>query len=483
MLDLRGRAEDHVRTWTHGQTLASERYRVLVASDGANPSQEQTVAALLRPHDTLLRVPGAGDTQMWNAGAALAGTPWLVFTEGHCLANPGCLEAVAQWIAANPEAGAGNFATDHDDRHRLARMSRRWFDMIQTLWRAPGAWPRVHRAGFAIRADAFAAVGGFEAEYGQFAPPLLSARLHARGFTVQAIPDAAVLHRDDLTVSDQHIDTAEHVRGELDARTRNAPEFFERYFGHAELWTNQLLGQPRVALGMARALLVAALAHPRRIAQLVLRFRPSSMALAVGLAPRAALQRFAVAVEEFLVDHVPLPARWRWSLFLRSHDGVVRLAQLDWLRGQPKLRALPLPPGHWPIERIGPGTLAGVHGLEERGGQRFRWTHPVALIYLAPTEDEIEVRVETAGIRGDPLAYVIAVIAGGKALPRALLAGDREGTLSIRLPAPWPAAARKGLVLVCSALVPARNGPREQRLLGLPVVSIASIPLRSVQES
>ncbi len=481
MIDLRGQAADRVRTWTHGQTLARGRFRVVVASDCASPSQEQEVAALLGPHDELLRVPGAGDADLWNAGAARAGTPWLVFTEGHCLAEPGCLEAVARWNDANPAAEAGNFAVNHYDSYRLARLSRRWFDTILARWDAPGEWPRVHRAGFAIRAGVFAAVGGFEADYGQFAPPLLSARLHARGYRVETVPDAAVLHQDDERMREHHFDSADHARGELDARSRNEAMFFERYFGHGALWTNQLREQPRVALGMARAVLAAAVAHPLRIAKLAAQFHPSSMALVAGIAPRVALLRFAVALDEFIIDRMPLPAQWRWRLFLRAHDRVVRLAQLEWLHRQPRFGALPLPPGRWPIERIGPGALTGAHGLEENNGRRFRWTEPVALMHLAPSDGELEIRIETAGIRGDPLAAVIAVVAGGKALPRELLASEGDGTLVIRMPAPWSSAARKGIYLVCSALSPARNGSPDQRLLGLPVVSITSAPPHRAQ--
>jgi pimeloyl-ACP methyl ester carboxylesterase len=167
LVHVRGRAASRVRTWTHEQTLARECYRVVAASDGADPSQEREVEALLGPHDTLIRMPGAPDAGLWNAGAARAGTPWLVFTEGHCWATPGCLEAVARWIATGPAEGAGNFLVGHDADHVVARLSRRWFGLVQARWRAPDEWPRVHRAGFAIRADAFEAVGGFEPEYGQ----------------------------------------------------------------------------------------------------------------------------------------------------------------------------------------------------------------------------------------------------------------------------------------------------------------------------
>jgi hypothetical protein len=230
-VEVRGRAGDRLRTWTHGQTLARDHYRVVVGCDGTTVSQEQELAGLLAPNEELFRVPNGIDAALWNAGATRARTPWLVFTEGHCLAHPRCLEAVAQWIAANPSAEVGNFAIDHDDDRPLGDLNRRWFGMIQSEW-SKGQWPRLNRSGFAIRTDVFHAVGGFEADYSQFAPQLLSAQLHLRGIKVETVPGASILHEDDDRMREHHAATADFVRGLIKARSRSAPAFFERYFGH-----------------------------------------------------------------------------------------------------------------------------------------------------------------------------------------------------------------------------------------------------------
>ncbi len=474
LIHVRGRVGSRVRTWTRDQTLARERYRVVVASDGADPSQEREAEALLGPHDELVRAPGAPDAGLWNAGAARAGTPWLVFTEGHCRATPGCLEAVARWIATGPTEGAGNFLVGHDGDHVVARLSRRWFGLIQARWRAPGEWPRVHRAGFAIRADVFQGVGGFEPEYSQFAPPLLSARLHARGVAIGSIVGAAVVHVDEERMRGHHADSADHVLGELDARSRNDPVFFERYFGHAPLWANRLRRQPRVGLILTRAVVAAALARPDRLRKLGPHLRSL---LGAGVAPRVALHRLAITLDELAVERLPLPAGWRWSCFLRAHARVVHLTQLEWIRRHDGLPPPGQSTGRWPVEALGPDTIVGVHGLEEHGGRRFRWTEPVVLLRLALPEGEHALRIETAGLRGAPLDAIVAVVVGGRALPRALLAADEQGTLVVRLPSRWSAVARGGIVLVCSPLAPARQGSPDRRLLGLPVLSVAVEPM------
>jgi hypothetical protein len=472
MFDLRGRAADRVRTWTHEQTLARDRYRLVVVSDGTAAAQEHDVAGLLGPHDELLRLPGARDAALWNAGAARGRTPWLVFSEGHCLADPGCLDAVARWVASGPTVEVGNFAVGHDISYLQGRMSQRWFDLIHARWRAPGEWPRVSRSGFVIRADVFRAIGGFEPEYGQFAPALLSARLHARGIGVGTVPGAAVIHLDNETMRGHHADTADYARGELAARSRNDPVFFARYFGHAAAWANQMRHRRPIARAMARAVVATAATHPARAVDLAGLLPPLAMDMTVGAAPRAALDRLAVALDEVAVERLPLPAGWRWARYLRAHARVVRQTQLEWLARRPLLPATAPGPGRVPVERLGPGAITGVHALEEHGGRLFRWTEPVVLVRMAPDAAH-ELRIETGGLRGDPLAALIAVVVGGRVLPRALSSSDAEGTLVVRLPVPWAAAAGDGVVLICATL----RSARERRRLGLPVLSIATVPL------
>jgi hypothetical protein len=470
IFDLRGQGAERVRTWTHDQTLARERYRIVIAS--ADASHEGEVLELLGPGDELVRLTSANDAALWNAGARRAGTTWLVFTEGHCLAEPGCLDAVARWIGAKPSVAAGTFNVGHDESFLLGRLHRRWFELIHARWREPGEWTRLTRSGFAIRADVFEAVGGFEPDYGQFAPALLSARLHARGIRIGAVPGAAVVHVDSEGMRDHHADTANYARGEIEARSRIDSVFFERYFGHSSTWANQLRHERGVLRRMARAVVAAAKARPKRIVELAALLRPLALAMVKGTAPRVALHRLAVALDEFAVQRLPLPAAWRWARFLRAHARVVHLAQLEWIRHRKSHPALPLGPDRLPIERLVPDTVTGVHAIEEHGGRRFRWTEPIALFRLAASEGEHELRIETGGIRGDPLAFVIAVIFQGRLLPRELLASDDEGTLLLRLPA-RRTASESWLVIVCSALAPASP---DTRLLGLPILSISSVP-------
>jgi hypothetical protein len=477
LIDVRGQASDRVRSWTQQQALARDRFRVIVVSDGKEPSQDQGVREVLAPSDELVHIANGGDAEMWNFGASLANTSWLMFVEGHSTARPGCLEAVCKWTTSSPPTVAGNVDTHHRDDTIMARLSDRWFGLIHQRWRSPGEWARIHRAGFVIRADAFRRLGGFEGEYGQFSAPLLSARIHSGGDTIASIPGAAVVHQDDERMRDHHFDTADHVRGECDARARVDAIFFERFFGHWPIWTNQLSYRPAIAGAMTRALLATALAHPVRLYEMVPSLPARLGQLLLPLGPRIALNRLAVALDEFAVERLPIPAAWQWSRFLRAHARVVYLTQLEWIRGRMNSLSAPAATDRLPVEHLGPEAIVGMHALETHGGRRLRWSEPVLLLHLVLPEQGCELRIETGNVRGNPLDYVISVYVGGRKLPRAMLASDDDGTLVLSVPASFAASAAKGIVLVCSPFCPIRRGLPNRRRLGMPVMSIGCVPL------
>jgi hypothetical protein len=174
---------------------------------------------------------------------------------------------------------------------------------------------------------------------------------------------------------------------------------------------------------------------------------------------------------------LPIPDETRYRHFLRSHQRAVHLARLQWLHENPMPPAAVLAEGRRAVDELGPGDIVGVHNREEFQGRRFRWTEPVAMIRIAPRQNPCELRLETGGIRGDPLASLIAVVIAGRALPGKYCTSDDRGTLTVHLPAPFAAAAKDGVVLVCNPLSPARAGIPDARTLGLPVTSIAIHPL------
>jgi hypothetical protein len=228
---------------------------------------------------------------------------------------------------------------------------------------------------------------------------------------------------------------------------------------------------------MMGALIIAARNSPRRCAALAGAFASLLGEAAGGVRLRIAMNRLMLAFYAMAIERLPMPDGMRFRHFLRSHQRVVRLAQLQWLHRNPISSTAVLSKGRRAIEELGPSEIVGVHGLEEFAGRRFRWTEPVAMIRMAPRQTACELRIETRGIRGDPLAAVIAVVIAGRALGRQYCKSDDEGTLTILLPAPSAAATKDGVVLVCEPLSPAHEGIPDPRTLGLPMMSIAIVPL------
>ena len=474
--ELRGDSVSPLRSWTREQTLARDRYRVLVVCGEADRERAAAMQSLLGPNDEFLQVSGRGYGLLLNAASARARTPWLVMTEGHCIAEPGCLEAVMRWIEANPDGQIGNFDLTHLKDTVVTRLVARWYDELLMQWSMPPNWPHAISGGFAIRASLLDEVEAIEPAFEAFSPHVQSARLHSRGVKTVRVPGAAVLHLDERSMAEFCDSTARYARGELVARSRIDPVFMERFFGDAYHWSNRGRFQRGTALALARALIAAARASPRRTAALAGAFASLLGETAAGLRLRIALNRLTLAFDAMAIERLPMPDRLRWRRFLRSHQRAVRLTQLKWLQRNPVAAAAGLSEGRLAIERLGPNDIVGVHGLEECGGRRFRWSEPVAMIRTAPRQTACELRVETGSIRGDPLRSLIAVAVAGRALPRKYCTSDDQGTLTIHLPAAFAAAANDGVALVCDPLSPRRAGTPDRRSLGLPVVSIAIVP-------
>ena len=109
--DTRGEVAEHVRTWTHDQTLNRRRFQVVVASDGTDTEGEHALEEILSPHDALVRARGGNVVDLWNAAAARADGEWIVLTEAHCLGDPGCLAALSRAVERDPSLVA--MSLDH----------------------------------------------------------------------------------------------------------------------------------------------------------------------------------------------------------------------------------------------------------------------------------------------------------------------------------------------------------------------------------
>src|SRR5690349_17373083 len=321
--DTRGDVADHLRTWTHGQTLDRDRFQVVIASAGGDAEGERALEALLAPQDALVRAPGANIVALWNAAAARADAEWMVLTEAHCLGDPNCLSALLRAIDRDPELDAASLDHGHRAENRAGALCERWFRDLYATW--DGAdWRHLNFVGVAVRRSTFDAVGGLDTELGLFCAPQFSARLHARGARVGHVADATIVHIHNDSLREHHELSADYARGECRVRAAEDPSYCERYFGYDAVWGRRLGYRPELARSIARDLADAlGRAAVRRsadaswVARELVRRLPASMA---GSRPRAAAEDLLFRADEFAAERLPLPADVRYVRFLRAQE-------------------------------------------------------------------------------------------------------------------------------------------------------------------
>lgn len=471
-IDVRGHAAEHLKAWAIHQSLPRDRYRIIAVLSLDSPDAEE-VQKLLGPGDTLLTGNYSTDIAMWNAGAAAAETPWVVFTEGHGLARPNCLQELDKWLASDPSADAGNFAIGHHDHYLMARLSRRWFGEQQARWQSE--WPRLHRAGFAIRRKVFDAVGGFQ-PYGQFGVPLLSALLDADGYRVETVPGTEVLHLDDETVYDHHFDTIDYVRGECRARCEHDPDFFEKYFGQDPHWQNHLVNDPHVSrktiVAALKAMLGKGMHNPEKMGSLfrvAFSFLPKAFALPEV---KIALGEAITPIEEALLLEVPLPSEWRYRWFIAAHRRVVKTSRRKWIQERSKRPAPGICRLTESIRELNADVLGGVHGLERHEGRDFRWTEPSFHLRFDAGEQIRKIHLDTGGLLGNAADSIVLTAVGDHPIGEDFISGCDDGLVSITIPAYLAKTlGEEGITLCCRE---AETSPDESRKLGMPIFSVSA---------
>ncbi|MBR0713014.1 putative nucleotide-diphospho-sugar transferase [Bradyrhizobium liaoningense] len=468
VFDVRGDVADHVRAWIDRQVqIAPERFQIVVAASTETTIDEAALRRVLRPWDLLVRVPNARqDTELWNAAASAATTPWLLFVEAHGRPESDALAALTTWIAANPDKRACNFQIRNPDDYRVARLMKRWFTQIQQGWAQPTTWRRLHRTAYALRRDVFDRVGPID-RFGQFGPPLLSARLHQRNIAIATLPNSGLLHEDSPDIAVHIDDTADYVRGELAARAAASDaEFFETYFGPSPFHGADPIMPAGTALRLARGLLVAARRQPDDAAPLrrqVLHLLPSLVPLRLRRAWLTAMIR----LDAFLLMRLPSSGALTWTLFRDSHGYIVRAEQMKWMADNP-------PPPIVESQDVRAVALTrhaitGLHALEYVGGDALRWTHPACLLRLAAGR-KVMVKLETRNLRPGLAAHHLqAVSLGGKP---AAIEIDGAGCVWLRVETPSAASGVADLVLIAPELVEPTIAGQPGRRLGLPLFGV-----------
>lgn len=463
--DPRGDVVDHLRTWTRSQTLARDRFQVVLSADGRHPEFERRVADELALQDEMISVPDGTLMALYDGAARAAKAPVLILSEAHVRADPGCLTAVAEAFAADPDLDAATITHRQSVTRGISGLSERWFARCFEAWDRAG-WVRLNTTGVAISAEAYARVGGLDPRLGLYAPSLLSARLDEQGARVRHLEDAVLTHEleDEMGYSLEL--GADFARGECVVRREHDAEFCERYFGPAGLYGRRHAYREEIARPMVAALRAAIRESPGDAAWLSRELAAHLPARLAGARPRRAWERTATRLNQAVAAASFLPEPVRWRSYVAAHEGNVRAIQLEELAREngvppaPDAAAGKLGPEHLD------GVVIGTHALEGA----FRWTEPVSMVRFAPLAERTFLRIYTGAIRGDPAGYLHGVYVDGERVASHRIRGHAYA-VEIMLPEETE-PAESVVVLICRPLVEPRNGSSRRRRLGMPITGI-----------
>jgi GT2 family glycosyltransferase len=226
------------------QTVAAERFEVVVVDNGSMPLPTHVVSSLPEVHLAYEPEPGPGPAR--NRGVGLARGEILAFLDADCVPDPGWLAALLAAFAALPDTavlgGAVRVFAGMPGRPNPAEAFDLVYGFRQQLTIARHDFAAT--ANLAVRRAAFAAVGGFaglavseDMDWGR--------RARLVGFPTRFVAEAAVAHP---------------ARGSMDDLRRQ----WDRHVGH--YWGMQpksVRGRAAWALRAAAVALTPVLEIPR----------------------------------------------------------------------------------------------------------------------------------------------------------------------------------------------------------------------------
>jgi len=149
------------------QDYPHDRFEVIVVEDGGAEStgSGRAIEGLCVKW---LAVPHGGPAAARNRGAAMARGEILAFIDDDCTADARWLSTMAAHVAANCDAAIGGQVTNAVPGNRYARASQTLITYLYKYYheKDQGLLPFFTTNNLAVRADAFARLGGFDATFG-----------------------------------------------------------------------------------------------------------------------------------------------------------------------------------------------------------------------------------------------------------------------------------------------------------------------------
>jgi len=177
-------------------------FEVIVVDDGSKVAPAAIVMAVSGSIDARLIVqPNAGPAAARNMGAAEARGEFLAFTDDDCLVGANWLRAFGAQFKQTPHRLLGGQTLNALDANRCAATSQMIMEVVYAHYNANPNDARFFASNnFAMAADQFRAVGGFDEDFRTAEDREFCDRWLARGFRIGDAPGALVNHAHLLTL-------------------------------------------------------------------------------------------------------------------------------------------------------------------------------------------------------------------------------------------------------------------------------------------
>ena len=472
LIDDRGLAETALASWT-SQTLESGTFEI-VAVAGVSPSGlGEGARSLLRSHDRLLDVEGGGEMDLYQAGAEAARSDVLLFTEAHCVAEPGTVESVVRHFRES-SADATILGGVPLASNATARFETRLFE--EGIRDHPtDAWRRVALRGFAVRREAWVEAGGFETACGRLAESILAVRLERLGRRIDACPAARIHHGNCSRLRDLAAALRPHGRGQAVWRERCEAGLEADFLPRLPDWSERARWEPRLARHASGLLLRTA---ARRIARgewregAEIARRLPAFLLGAILGTRFPRWIAAARAVCFLAaSRLPRSEERRYRSYARASSELLRWGVFDHV-AESGLPAAPTARCIRPAE-LPDGTLVGFHAAEcwsvDRSDPGCRWTRPFALMRLdlAPADYRLSLQ---ASVPLDPERFAWQLFFNGRRIP-----ASPNGSFAVERGA--FRAGEQLLAITCAPFHPAGLGLPDSRELGIALFGLRFEPV------